>query len=282
MAVRDILIVIDNPANVGQLLAPAAALAGGSGARLTGLYSGGYPVESAYGDASGWMQLVEAYLEAQRTEAAAAEAAFRGGLAAKQLAGDWIYRESDPTDNAIALAALYDLVVLGQPDPEAESAGARGLRPEAIVLGAGRPVLMVPYAGSFAEIGRRVLVAWNGTREAARALHDAMFVLERADSVTVIEVEPSSKSTGEPADTGRLSAGDVAAALGRRGIAARAETETAGDIGVDDLLLSRAADLAADLLVMGAYGHSRLREFVLGGVSRGIFRHMTLPVLLAH
>ncbi len=278
MAIRDILIVIDNPANVARLVAPAAALAGGSGARLTALYASGYLVETAYGDIAGWMQLVEAHLEAERAAAALAEAAFRGELATRQLAGDWIYRESDPTDNAIALAALYDLVVLGQPDPDAEPGGALGLRPEAVVLGAGRPVLMVPYAGSFAEIGRRVVVAWNGTREAARALHDAMLVLERADSVTVIEVEP----LAPPAGTGRVAAGDVAAALGRRGIAASAETETAGDIGVDDLLLSRAADLAADLLVMGAYGHSRLREFVLGGVSRGIFRHMTLPVLLAH
>ncbi|HEV8678582.1 MAG TPA: universal stress protein [Stellaceae bacterium] len=280
MASRDILVVIDNPAHVGGLFAPAAALAGASGARFTGLYAGGYPAASAYGDLSGWMQLVEAYLEAQRAEAAAAAAAFRAELAARKLDGDWIYREGegDPSDSVIALAAVYDLVVLGQPDPAAEPAGAMALRPEAVVLGAGRPVLMVPYAGSFAEIGRRVLVAWNGTREAARALHDAMFALERADVVIVIEVAPP----GEPGGSGRLAAADVAAALARRGIAARAEIETAGDIGIDDLLLSRAADLAADLLVMGAYGHSRLREFVLGGVSRGIFRHMTLPVLLAH
>jgi len=278
MAIRDILIVIDNPANVSRLLAPAAALAGGSGARVTGLYASRYPGEAAYGDIAGWMQLVENYIEAQRTAAAAAEAAFRGELGAKRLSGDWIYRESDPTDNAIALAALYDLVVLGQPEPEAEPTGALGLRPEAVVLGAGRPVLMVPYAGSFAEIGRRVMVAWSGTREAARALHDAMFALEGAEAVTVIEIEPA----GEPTEAGSVTARDVAAALVRRGIAATAQTETAGDIAIDDLLLSRAADLAADLLVMGAYGHSRLREFVLGGVSRGIFRHMTLPVLLAH
>ena len=278
MAVRDILVVIDNSAHVGRLFAAAAAMAGGAGARLTGLYAGGYPAGSAYGDISGWMQLVEAYLEAQRAEAAAAEAAFRGELAAKKLDGDWIYRESEPTDGVIALAAVYDLVVLGQPDPDAETAGTMGLRPEAVVLGAGCPVLMVPYAGSFTEIGRRVLVAWNGTREAARALHDSIFVLERAETVTVLEVAPE----GEAAAPGRAAAGDVAAMLVRRGIAAHAETEAAGGIAIDDLLLSRAADLDADLLVMGAYGHSRLREFILGGVSRGIFRHMTVPVLLAH
>ncbi len=278
MAIREILVVIDNPATVPQLTAAAATLAGGSEARLTGLYACGYPVSSGYGDIGGWMQLVQAYLEAQRGEGSAAEAAFRGELAKRELTGDWIYRESDPTDTAIALAALYDLVVLGQPNPDAEATGGLGLRPQEVVLGAGRPVLVVPYAGGFAEIGRRVLVAWNSSREAARALHDAMFLFERAESVTVIEVGPLAAAAG----TTRVAAADLAAALVRRGIAASAQSEAAGDIGIDDLLLSRAADLAADLLVMGAYGHSRLREFVLGGVSRGIFQHMTLPVLLAH
>ena len=277
MAVREILIVIDKPANVGRLVAAAAALAAEPGVRLSALYATGYPVETTYGDTAGWTQLVESQLEAQRAAGVAAEAAFRGELAARQRAGDWIYRENDPTGSAIALAALADLVVLAQPDPAAAPT-VFGLRPEGVALGAGRPVLMVPYAGDFATIGRRVLVAWNGTREAIRALHDAMFVLEGAERVTVIEIDPPTEQIG----IARVAAADVAAALGRRGIAAGAETEASGDIDVGDLLLSRAADLAADLLVMGAYGHSRLREFVLGGVSRGVFRHMTLPVLLAH
>ena len=174
--------------------------------------------------------------------------------------------------------ALYDLVVLGQPNPDVRAGGAFGLRPEEIVLGGGRPVLVIPYAGDFAEVGQRVLVAWNGSREAARTLHDAMFLLEGAEAVTVIEADPPAAGAGPPiADAAAL-----AAMLTRRGIKATAETTTAGDIGVENLLLSRAADLSADLLVMGAYGHSRLREFVLGGVSRGIFRHMTVPVLMAH
>jgi nucleotide-binding universal stress UspA family protein len=276
MAMRDILVVIDDAATVARLAPPAAALAAALGARLTGLYAVGAPAETAYGDISGWMQLVESYLAAQRAEASAAEANFRQVLAEQQLMGDWVYRENAPPDTAVALAALYDLVVVGQPDPDAEPTGASG--PEAIVLGAGRPIVVVPYAGSFAAIGKRVLVAWNGSREAARALHDADAVLERAEWVTVIEVKPA----GGEERSARLAAADVAAALVRRGISATAETETAGNIGVEDLLLSRAADLDADLLVMGAYGHSRLREYVLGGVSRGVFRHMTLPVLMAH
>ena len=277
MAIRDILVVFDSATTVAQLMAPVASLAATAGARLTGLYASGHPVEAAYGDVSGWVQLVEAYLVAQRAEASAAEAAFRQELATRKLMGDWLYRESDPTDTATSLSALYDLVVVGQQNPDAEATGALGLRREGLVLAAGRPVLMVPYAGNFSEIGRRVLVAWNGSREAVRALHDAMFVLERAEAVTVIEIQSAAAGA-----TAHVAAADIAAALGRRGIPATVETDTAGDIGVDDLLLSRAADSAADLLVMGAYGHSRLREYVLGGASRGIFRHMTLPVLMAH
>ena len=278
MECHDILVVVENAAVVPQRVAPAAALATRLGARLTGLFASGFPVTAAYGDVSGWEQLVDAYLEAQRREAAAAGAAFREALTKDKLAGDWIFRESDETGSAIAEAALYDLVVVGQPNPDAGLTGAIGLRPEEIVLGCGRPVLVVPYAGEFLDIGREILVAWNGSRESSRALHDAMFLLPEAESVTLIEIDPPAPGAAAPA----ASAAQVAAALTRRGIAAKAETETAGDIGVSDLLLSRAADLDADLLVMGAYGHSRMREFVLGGVSRDIFRHMTVPVLMSH
>lgn len=278
MSVREILVAFGDAAGVPRLLAPAAALAAKAGAGVTGLFASGYPIESAYGDVAGWMQLVNTYLDAQRGVATAAEAAFRQELAQRHLAGDWIYREGDATDSAIGLSALYDLVVVGQRDPEGEPVGALGLRPAEVVLGIGRPALVIPYAGSFAEIGRRVLIAWNASREAARAVHDAMFILEAAESVTVVEIEPLPAAAG----TARVRAADIAAALTRRGAAATAETLTAGDIGVGELLLSRAADLGVDLLVMGAWGHSRLREYVLGGVSRGLLQSMTLPVLMAH
>jgi nucleotide-binding universal stress UspA family protein len=274
----EILIVFDNAAGVARCMAPAASIAGNLGARLTGLFPTGYPISAAYGDIAGWMQVAETYRAAQRAEASAAEAAFRETLAARQLTGDWICRESEATGGAVALAALYDLLVIEQPNPDAEARGMAELRPQEVVLGAGRPVLVVPYVGDFAEIGRHAMVAWNGSREAARALHDSMPLLKRADAVTIVEVESEAALDGRL----RIGADQVAGSLRRRGIAATAEALDAAGITIDDLLLSRAADLGADLLVMGAYGHSRLREFVLGGVSRSIFRHMTLPVLMSH
>jgi nucleotide-binding universal stress UspA family protein len=278
MPSRDILVVIDNTETVPRLMSVAGASARALDARLVGLFATGSLASAAYGDLAGWVQLAEAYRAAQRGEASAAEAVFRQELARRQLDGDWLYREDDESEAATALAPLYDLVVAGQPDPDATPADLRGARPEALALGIGRPVLIVPYAGTFDEVGKRVLVAWNATREATRALHDAMPILHQAEAVTVIEIAPPEPGLGvSPA-----SAAEVAAALVRRGIAATAESEPAGDIAVDELLLSRASDLSADLLVMGAWGHSRLREYVMGGVSRGILRSMTLPVLMSH
>src|SRR5205823_3535872 len=168
-------------------------------------------------------ELVETYMSAQRTEANAAEAAFRQVLAGAKLTGEWQYHEAEATPSVIAQAVLYDLVVVGQPNPDNALENAFGLRPAEIVLGSGRPVLVVPYAGNFAGLGKRVLVGWNRRREAVRALHDALPLLERAEAALVVEADPAPPVLSEPV----VSAADIAAALTRRGIRATAETQTA-------------------------------------------------------
>jgi nucleotide-binding universal stress UspA family protein len=274
---RDILVMIDNAAAAARRLVPAVALAKRIDARLTGFFATGLPDAASFGDLASAAQLAEVFMTAQRDEAVKAEAAFRQELGRLQLAGEWMWREDDITQAIIAVGRLYDLVVVGQPNPDADSPVPR-LLPEDLVMGIGRPVLVVPYAGDFAEIDRHVLIAWNGTREAARALFDAMFLIERADAVTVIEVEPPGGVEPFP----DLATSDVVAALKRRGVEAQAEPTVSDGTPVADIILSRAADLGADLIVMGAYGHSRLREFVLGGVSRSFFQEMTVPVLMSH
>ncbi len=272
---QDILIVVDNEASVARCLAPVAALAKRIETRLTGMFVTGLPLTNAYADLQGWAQLLDTYLVAQRAEALKAERAFRAELARLNLTGDWHCRESDVTEGVVAMARLHDLVVLGQPDPDAP---ANGAQPGEIVLSSGRPTLLVPYAGEVSELGRHILVAWNGTREAARALHDAMFLIDGAEMVTVLEIDPPDAGSGDP----ELRAARVVAALARRGVAAKAETAVAGDAPIADIILSTAADLTADLIVMGGWGHSRLREFVFGGASRGILQEMTVPVLMSH
>jgi nucleotide-binding universal stress UspA family protein len=271
---KDVLVVVDNEESVARRLPLVAALAERDEIRLTGMYVTGLPVTTAFADLDGWAQLVEAYMAAQRAEALKAERAFLAEVARLKLAAEWHCREADMTEAVIAHARLHDLVVVGQTGSDAM---LNALRPGEVVLAAGRPALIVPYAGTFAEIGRRILVAWNGTREAARALHDAMFLIEGAEAVTVLEIDPP----GEEEDPD-LRAVHVVEALKRRGVPAQAETTVSDGTPIADVILSLAADLTADLVVMGAWGHSRLREYVLGGASRGILQEMTVPVLMSH
>jgi nucleotide-binding universal stress UspA family protein len=273
---KDILVVIDNAATAARRLAPVAALAKRFEARLTGFFATGLPAAASFGDIATGAQLVDAYMAAQRDEAVKAEAAFRQELGRLQIAGDWMWREEDITESVTSAGRLFDLVVLGQTNPDAESPVPRVL-PEDVVQALGRPVLVVPYVGEFATFDH-VMIAWNGTREAARALFDAMFIIERADAVTVIEVDTPGSGGAPPSHL----AADVVAALKRRGIEAAAEPTVTDGTPVADIILSRAADLTADLIVMGAYSHSRLRELVLGGVSRSFLQEMTVPVLMSH
>ena len=272
---QDVLVIIDSEASIARRLAPVAALARRGEIRVTGMYVTGLPVSQAFADLDGWAQLADAYMTAQRAEALKAERGFRQELARLKLTGDWHCRETDMTEGVIALARLHDLVVMGQPDPDALP---NALRPGEVVLAAGRPALIVPYVGDFAEFGRRVLVAWNGTREAARALHDALFLIDAAEAVTVLEIDPPDGVEGDL----ELRASHVVAALKRRGVSATVETTVSDGTPVADIILSTAADLTADLIVMGGWGHSRLREFVLGGASRGILQEMIVPVLMSH
>ncbi len=180
---------------------------------------------------------------------------------------------------AMRLSARYaDLAVVGQHDPD-RSAEERmpGFFVEDLVLSAGRPVLAVPYAGHFASVGSRVLVAWNTSREAARAITDSLPLLQRARSVEVVAFEPQRGGADHGAEPGA----DIALYLARHGVKVTAARQQAG-IDVGSQILSRAADTDADLIVMGAYGHSRGRELVLGGATRSLLEAMTVPVLMAH
>jgi nucleotide-binding universal stress UspA family protein len=144
------------------------------------------------------------------------------------------------------------------------------------VVEGGRPVLIIPNEGVHSGIGSRVVVAWNGRREATRAAFDAVPLLQQAKDVKVLWIDP--RSEGE--DAGAFAA-DLCAALARQGITSEAVAAVSDD-NIGATLLSRAIEYRADLLVMGCYGHSRLREFVFGGATRHILRHMTIPVLMSH
>jgi nucleotide-binding universal stress UspA family protein len=211
--------------------------------------------------------------EAERAEQV--EELFRTELLAHGLGGEWHLLSPGETAVFIDLAKSFDLTILGQLSPEIRSTG---FRPDEIVIATGRPVLVVPYAGAFDMVGKRVLIAWDGTREAARAVNDALPLLENAEAVTVTFIGARETALEEH----HPSIERMVHHLQRHGIPARAEETLHGGLRISDVLLSRAADLAVDLLVAGAYHHSQLREALVGGVSRELLDHMTVPVLMSH
>ena len=190
------------------------------------------------------------------------------------LGGDWYSAEQIKVSELVAVAQASDLIVAGQFAPHIETSS---WRPEGIVLACGRPVLVIPYIRSAAPIGRRVLIAWDGSREATRALNDALPLLGAAEAVLLITIH----SRSHHLEHGHPAIARVVRHLARHGISVQVE-QTVGEGPVSEILLSRSADAAVDLIVAGAYGHSPFRESWFGGTSRELFRSMTLPVLMSH
>ena len=170
-----------------------------------------------------------------------------------------------------ALARLYDMTIVLQPESERPSYDNE--IPQQILFNSGGPMLIVPYIHKGPLDAHHVGIAWDGSRLAARALRDAMPFLMGAKTVTVIAINE---------EVGEASSDQVVAHLGRRGIAARAQRLTTDHSQVQGAILSIAAESNIGLLVMGGYGHSRLHERILGGVTRSMFDSMTVPVLMSH
>ncbi len=281
MSYKDLLVVLDRAADAAERIAVAAALAERSAAHLVGLYpvpDPAFPARAGYLD----LALIEsAYQEFRQQASADADKmreTFEDAARLRGLSSEW-RAAGESWDGDPALHARYaDLTILGQVDRDNPEMAAFRPHPERITLASGRPILVVPYAGHFETLGRRVLVGWDASREATRAVSDAMPLLEAADQVTVLAIDPE----GGPSGHGELPGADISLHLARHGVKATIERTVSADVPVGDVLLSRAADLGADLLVMGAYGHSRARELLLGGATRTVLRSMTLPVLMSH
>ncbi len=278
MPYKNLLVhVDDSKASAGRLQA-AVQLARAHEAHLTGLYVAADPMLPGGIRA----EVPSQFLETLRTQLGermeAAEQAFTRTVEQAGLSVDCrtVHCPGTRVPEVIALHARYaDMAVLGQIEPNGEGETTLHL-PEDVVLAAGRPALVIPYIGPGERLGERVMVAWDGGREAARAVNDALPMLERARSVVVLVINPTR------GDHGAEPGADISLHLARHGITVEAQHLEIKDLSVGDALLSRLADEDIDLLVMGAYGHSRLREFVLGGVTRQIFEQMTVPVLMSH
>jgi nucleotide-binding universal stress UspA family protein len=266
-AMKDILVQLDGGDASGRRLDAAILLAQRFQARVTGLFAQKESDEMA----------LVARRPSARLEAAAlaSKQLFEEALEKSHLAGDWIALAHGDPGFVVAetgfCARYFDLAVVGQ------GAGDYPQLPddlvERVVLDCGRPVLVMPRSGLVAPLGENIVVAWNASREATRALHDAMPLLVSAVSVTLFSVP-----RGDGMLPNLLPQMDILDHLRRRGVEAKLELMRAEDIGVMDLLLSRAYDLGADLLVMGAPSGA---NFGKSSGTRFLLRHLTLPVLIS-
>lgn len=272
MTYKDLIVHQSDSEGSKRSLSAAIDLARRYDAHLTGVYILNYPPVPTFVQADVPPELIQQGYQTIRKAAEECKSAFEEVVGREGVRGEFRIMEGDAVE-AMALCGRYsDLMIAAQPNPDQPASEDRV--PEGAVMGAGRPMLVVPYAGPVEVAGKRVMVAWNGTREATRAVHDAMPFLTAADSVIVYGVNPESDD--------HIAGADLALHLSRHGVKAEPKHIVAPDIEVGDALLSATSDLSIDLLVMGAYGHSRLREMVLGGATRGIFQAMTCPVLLSH
>jgi nucleotide-binding universal stress UspA family protein len=280
MGLKDLLVHLEDSESSRARAKLGIALARAHGAHLTGLYVAAetrIPPELAVTIQEDILARERGASEAtaRRINAEFARAARDAGAGVETRIShcDWMHIQDVITERV----RHVDLAILGQPNPDRDSPVGRAVI-EAAFMETGRPALVVPYVGAGEPFGQRVLVAWNDRCEAARAVNDAMPLLERADSVTVLCVDPHPGREGAGPEPGA----DIALHLARHGIAVGVHVVRSGDTGVAEVILTELAQGGYDLLVMGGYGHSRMREVVLGGVTRHMLGHMTVPVLLSH
>lgn len=276
MAYKDILVYADATPAAAARLDVAAMLAAQQGAHLVALHVDTIPfmpVDLLGTGVSAELLQWQIEMRAERTEAtrkAVQAAEHRTGTAI-----EWRKVEGAMHDAVLDQACYADLIVLSQgtalTDIEAPVEPLIG----SIVMAAGRPVLVVPREYKGTTIGRRVLIAWKPSAEATRAVHDALPLLQQAEAVTVMRVNPDA---GEPVHN---PGADLATHLARHGVKVTVTPVLAPDASAGEAIQQQARGMQADLIVMGAYGHSRLRELVFGGATRSLLQAPPVPVLMS-
>ena len=275
--IKDIIVnlsVARNGSTVGNY---AVSVAAALRAHLTGIafiYDPVVPI-------SGTGYIPADVIESQRADnETAAEAAIKDFTAATDRAGISAEPQmlsaslTGAGDQFARMARRFDLAIVGQAQPEMST--MEQIIGETTLFESGRPIIMVPYIQKAPFKTGNVMICWDGSRTAARAVADAIPILGKSSRIEIVSV------TSERGKEDEIEGADIGQHLARHGLKVDVHRISRGNIDVADALLSHAADSAADLMVMGGYGHSRLREFVLGGVTRSIFQSMTLPVLLSH
>lgn len=278
MTYRSILVLLDQDFHCAARTARAVQLAKALECHLVGVAPTSLvDLPASPEAAASLIELAAKVWDTLREQADQAAKTFADTCRAAGLASfEAVVDEADKAPSLVRHAHCSDLTVLSQADPSAASFRATKELVEQLVLHSARPTLILPYAGRFETVGSQVLVAWDDSREAARAVADALPLLRRAARVQVISWN---EATDDSTLRARLDA--LRRWLMWQGVVAEVQADTT-PIDIADTMLSRAADMNADLIVMGAYGHARWAERMLGGATRGLLDSMTLPVLMSH
>jgi nucleotide-binding universal stress UspA family protein len=282
MNFKTILVNLNCESQVPELVAAAATLARPEKAHVIGVYVTPplltpsvvvFPMGSAFYDE----QIAEYRATAQRIKATFDDLTRGAGFVAEwRVHGDVYTASQSIADGMIEEARTADLVIVSQ--------GRGGLQPmlpdvaERVAIESGRPVLVIPMTWVAGEYGRNVAVAWNGSREATRAVFDSLPLLERAERIRLVTVGAQMSENGG----NTIPSAELAATMARHGLDVEVESIAEDEPRTADAILSQIAVDGADLLVMGAYGHSRMRELILGGATRAVLKNMTIPVLMSH
>ncbi|MDP4797183.1 MAG: universal stress protein [Rhodospirillales bacterium] len=279
MAIKEILVHLSGAKGGKAVVDAAIDMAQRHEARLIGLFAG-VPYEMpTYVIAQLPADVIIAHQEhveenAQATAEMFEKACTANGISHDYRRGDW----RDPVEDIVCMHARYaDLVMIEQPDQDSDGSHGREIVDQ-VVLRAGVPVLIVPNSPAMKGIGTKVLIGWDGGSHAARAVRDALPILEKATSVKVLAVDPKPGLSG----LGDLPGADLATFLASHGVKVEADHRKSinGDAGTT--LLNEAADIGADLIVSGGYGHSRLGELLLGGVTDTLIEQSAVAVLMSH
>lgn len=274
--IKDILVHIDNSAECKHRIKAAIQIASLHQAHLTGVFVVYTPYMPVYAEVQFGGELLEENRRVMLEYAQEARGYFEKQVRKADIPWEWSLREGDLATTLAEHARYYDLLVLGQTNPDNEYLGSDYIHD--VVFESALPCLIVPYVGFDHAIGKRVLVSWNASREAARALKDSLPLLQHAEQIEVLSIDPKRNLVNE----GDVPGMDISKHLARHDLKVENHVCYSDSASIGDTLLSRVTDFDTDMIVMGAYGHSRLRETILGGVTRHLLHHMTVPVFMSH
>jgi len=280
MSYKTVLVALNEINRIGALNTSALKIAKIDAAFVRGLYT--IPAAQIY-PSTGFEavpQMFEGHQTFFKNNLAKVKNAFEAALQKANLQGEFVSIEGRSpliSDEIISHGKSADLIIVSATDP-AEVSGVELDCIERVLVGAGRPLLVLPRSNEHILDLDQVVVGWNGGKEAARAVFDAIPLLQSAKSVHVVCVDPRNEERVTPEEPGRR----IVATLQRHKIKSEAKTMEGGGESAGKALLKHAQEINAGLIVMGAYGHSRLREFVFGGATRHVLDDMTRPVLMSH